>query len=485
MNSTECRDPGRDVDDRDGPRDECGVFGVYAPSHDVARLAYFGLYALQHRGQESAGIATCEGGHITTLRDLGLVSQVFDEEKLRALEGDMAIGHVRYSTTGGGAWENTQPVWRDDGREVALAHNGNLTNAVELYNELRERGIQFRGTSDSEIIAAMLSTEEARPIENAVAAVMPRLEGAYSTVVMTKRAVVAFRDPHGVRPLSLGRLGEHWVVASESCAFDIIGAELVREVSPGEAISLTADGLESRQVVPSRRSAFCVFEHIYFSRPDTRLEGRVLQQVRGRMGEILAREAPVDADLVISVPDSGNPAANGFARAADLPKDDGLIKNRYVARTFIQPGQELRKHGLRMKFNPLPEIVSGQRVVVVDDSIVRGNTTRQIVGMLRDAGATEVHLRISAPPIRHPCHYGIDMSTREEMVAHNKTEAEIAEELGADSLAYLSIEGVYEAIGTPREAHCDACFTGEYPLGDPEEANGKFALEQLQPAVAP
>jgi amidophosphoribosyltransferase len=489
MNSTECRDPGRGVDDRDGPRDECGVFGVYAPSHDVARLAYFALYALQHRGQESAGIATCEGGHITTLRDLGLVSQVFDEEKLRALEGDMAIGHVRYSTTGGGAWENTQPVWRDDGREVALAHNGNLTNAVELYNELRERGIQFRGTSDSEIIAALLSTEEARPIENAVEAVMPRLEGAYSTVVMTKRAVVAFRDPHGVRPLSLGRLGEHWVVASESCAFDIIGAELVREVSPGEAISLTADGLESRQVVPSQRSAFCVFEHIYFSRPDTRLEGRVLQQVRGRMGEILAREAPVDADLVISVPDSGNPAANGFARAANLPKDDGLIKNRYVARTFIQPGQELRKHGLRMKFNPLPEIVSGKRVVVVDDSIVRGNTTRQIVGMLRDAGASEVHLRISAPPIRHPCHYGVDMSTREEMIAHNRTEAEIAEELGADSLAYLSMDGVYEAIGTPRDAHCDACFTGEYPLGDPDAANGKFALEQIPagssaPAVA-
>ncbi len=489
MNSTECRDPGRGVDDRDGPRDECGVFGVYAPSHDVARLAYFALYALQHRGQESAGIATCEGGHITTLRDLGLVSQVFDEEKLRALEGDMAIGHVRYSTTGGGAWENTQPVWRDDGREVALAHNGNLTNAVELYNELRERGIQFRGTSDSEIIAALLSTEEARPIENAVAAVMPRLEGAYSTVVMTKRAVVAFRDPHGVRPLSLGRLGEHWVVASESCAFDIIGAELVREVSPGEAISLTADGLESRQVVPSQRSAFCVFEHIYFSRPDTRLEGRVLQQVRGRMGEILAREAPVDADLVISVPDSGNPAANGFARAANLPKDDGLIKNRYVARTFIQPGQELRKHGLRMKFNPLPEIVSGKRVVVVDDSIVRGNTTRQIVGMLRDAGASEVHLRISAPPIRHPCHYGVDMSTREEMIAHNRTEAEIAEELGADSLAYLSMDGVYEAIGTPRDAHCDACFTGEYPRGDPDAANGKFALEQIPagsstPAVA-
>ncbi|MGH2952533.1 MAG: amidophosphoribosyltransferase [Solirubrobacterales bacterium] len=466
--------------DRDGPRDECGVFGVFAPGHDVARLAYFALYALQHRGQESAGIATCdEGGHITTLRDTGLVSQVFDEQKLRALDGDMAIGHVRYSTTGGGSWENSQPVWRDDGREVALAHNGNLTNAVELYDELRKRGIEFRGTSDSEIIAALLSVEEARPIENAVAAVMPRLEGAYSTVVMTKRAVVAFRDPHGVRPLSLGKLGDRYCVASESCAFDIIGGELMREVQPGELVALTEDGIETRQIVPAERSAHCVFEHIYFSRPDSRLEGRVLQEVRGRMGEILAREAPADADLVISVPDSGNPAANGYARATGLPKDDGLIKNRYVARTFIQPGQELRKHGLRMKFNPLPEIVSGKRVVVVDDSIVRGNTTRQIVGMLRDAGAREVHLRISAPPIRHPCHYGIDMSTREEMIAHERTVDEVAGELGADSLAYLSLDGVYEAVGTPRGVHCDACFSGEYPLGDGGEGNGKFALEQL------
>jgi amidophosphoribosyltransferase len=470
--------------DRDGPRDECGVFGVYAPGHDVARLAYFALYALQHRGQESAGIATCEGGHITTLRDTGLVSQVFDEEKLRALDGDMAIGHVRYSTTGGASWENTQPVWRDDGREVALCHNGNLTNAVELHSELRERGVAFRGTSDSEIIAAALSLAPERPIENAVAAVMPRLEGAYSTVVMTKRAVVAFRDPNGVRPLSLGRLGDRWCVASESCAFDIIGAELVREVSPGELVSLTADGLESRQAVPSRQPAFCVFEQIYFSRPDSRLEGRVVQQSRGRMGEILAREAPVDADLVISVPDSGNPAANGFARASGIPQDDGLIKNRYVARTFIQPGQELRKRGLRMKFNPLPEIVSGKRVVVVDDSIVRGNTTRQIVGMLREAGASEVHLRISSPPIRHPCHYGIDMSTSEEMVAHERTVEEIAAELGADSLAYLSLEGTYKAIGTEREAHCDACFSGSYPLGDDGGGNGKFALEVVSGAAA-
>jgi amidophosphoribosyltransferase len=473
----------RPIPDRDGPRDECGVFGVYAPGHDVARLAYFGLYALQHRGQESAGIATCEEGHITTLRDLGLVSQVFDEEKLHALSGEAAIGHVRYSTTGGGAWENAQPVWRSDRREVALAHNGNLTNAVELYNALRDRGMSFRGTSDSEIIAALLSSSEAETIEDAVAEVMPRLEGAYSTVVMTKNAVVAFRDPHGVRPLSLGQMDGRHVIASESCAFDIIGASLMREVGPGELVSLTERGLDVRQAVPTGDPAYCVFEHIYFSRPDSRLEEKVLQQVRGRMGEILWREAPVDADLVISVPDSGNPAANGFARASGIPQDDGLIKNRYVARTFIQPGQELRKHGLRMKFNPLPEIVSGQRVVVVDDSIVRGNTTRQIVAMLKDAGAREVHLRISAPPIRHPCHYGIDMSTREEMIAHDRTVEEVAEELGADSLAYLSMKGVYEAVGTPAEHHCDACFTGNYPLGDPDGANGKFALEDI--AVVP
>jgi amidophosphoribosyltransferase len=467
------------IPDRDGPRDECGVFGIYAPGSDVARLTYFALYALQHRGQESAGIATCEGGHITTLRDTGLVSQVFDEQKLRALDGDMAIGHVRYSTTGGGSWENSQPVWRDDGREVALAHNGNLTNAVELYNDLTERGLRFRGTSDSEIMAALLSVTEERPIENALEQVMPRLRGAYSTVVMTKRAVVAFRDPHGVRPLSLGKLGDRYCVASESCAFDIIGGELLREVNPGELVSIGERGIETRQVLPAEHPAHCVFEHIYFSRPDSRLEGRVLQEVRGRMGEILAREAPVEADLVIAVPDSGNPAANGFARESGLPKDDGLIKNRYVARTFIQPGQELRKHGLRMKFNPLPEIVSGKRVVVVDDSIVRGNTTRQIVGMLRDAGAKEVHLRISAPPIRNPCHYGVDMSTREEMIAHGREEHEIADEVGADSLAYLSLEGVYEAVGTPREAHCDACFSGDYPLGDGGQGDGKFALEQI------
>jgi amidophosphoribosyltransferase len=467
------------LDHREGPRDECGVFGVYAPEMDVARLSYFALYALQHRGQESAGIATSEGGHIMTVRDLGLVSQVFDEKKLRALQGDMAVAHVRYSTTGSSAWENAQPVWRSDRRQVALAHNGNLINAVELHSELTDQGVQFRGTSDSEIIAALLSTHEAGTIEDALADVMPRLQGAFSTVVMTGDRVVAFRDGAGLRPLALGRVGDRYCVASESCAFDIIGGELLREVEPGEMVSLGERGIETRRLVEGQRRAFCVFEHIYFSRPDSILEGNRTQVSRRKMGQILWREAPVDADVVIAVPDSGNAAAAGYSKASGIPRDDGLIKNRYVARTFIQPGQELRKHGLRMKFNPLREVVEGKRLVVVDDSIVRGNTTRQIVKMLRDAGATEIHMRISAPPIRHPCHYGVDMSTTQEMVAHDRTVEEIAEELDCDSLAYLSLEGVYEAIRGTRATHCDACFSGDYPLERTEVANGKFALEEL------
>ena len=469
------------LDHRDGPRDECGVFGVYAPEADVAELAYFALYALQHRGQESAGIATCEGGNITTLRELGLVAQVFDGRSLRALTGSMALGHVRYSTTGSSAWENAQPVWRSDRRQLALAHNGNLINAVQLHSELSDRGVTFRSTSDSEIIAALLSTHEADTIEEAVADIVPRLEGAFSTVVMTEDSVVAFRDGAGLRPLSLGMLEDpdRPCVASESCAFDIINAHLLREVEPGEMVSLGEGGIETRQVVESTRRAFCVFEHIYFARPDSILEGNRTQVSRRKMGEILFREAPVEADVVIAVPDSGNAAAAGYSKASGIPRDDGLIKNRYVARTFIQPGQALRKHGLRMKFNPLREVVEGKRLVVVDDSIVRGNTTRQIVGMLREAGALEVHMRISAPPIRHPCHYGVDMSTKQEMVAHGRTLEEIAAELDCDSLHYLSLDGVYEAIRGTRETHCDACFSGNYPLQRTEEANGKFALEEL------
>jgi amidophosphoribosyltransferase len=467
------------LDGREGPRDECGVFGIYAPGHEVSRLAYFALYALQHRGQESAGIAAADcGGHIMTLRDLGLVNQVFDEQKLRALGGEIAVGHVRYSTTGSNGWDNAQPVHRSDRRELALGHNGNLINAVELHAELREQGLSFRSTSDSEIIAALLASHEAAGIEDAVAAVMPRLQGAFSTVLMTKDTLVAFRDPAGLRPLVLGKIGERYCVASESCALDIIGATRVRDVKPGEMVWVNEHGLHSRMVVSGAREAFCVFEYIYFARPDSRMNGDVLQAMRGRMGEILAREAPVPgAELVIPVPDSGAPAARGFARASGLPQDDGLIKNRYVGRTFIEPGQELRKHGLRLKFNPLTEIVGGKSIVVVDDSIVRGNTTRQIVQMLRGAGAREVHMRISAPPIKHPCHYGVDMSTREEMIAHGRTVDEIATELHCDSLAYLSMEGVYEAVRGSSDRHCDACFTGTYPLEGTDDANGKYALE--------
>jgi amidophosphoribosyltransferase len=480
---------------RDGPRDECGVFGLYAPDHEVSRLSYFALYALQHRGQESAGIAAADrDGHIITRRELGLVNQVFTENDLRTLAGELAIGHVRYSTTGSNAWENSQPVQRSEGtngsrREVALAHNGNLINAVALHNELLETGVTFSSTSDSEIIAALIATHPADSVEDAIAEVMPRLQGAFSTVVMTKDRVVAFRDPHGLRPLSIGVLepspedpdGEaRYCVASESCAFDIIGAKLVRDVEPGEMVTLGEHGLQSRMVAPGGRRAFCVFEYIYFARPDSRMNDNVLQVARGRMGEILWKEAPVEADLVIAVPDSGNPAARGLARAAGLPQDDGFVKNRYVARTFIQPGQELRKHGLRLKFNPLPEVIAGKRLVVVDDSIVRGNTTRQIVKMLKDAGAAEVHMRISAPPIKHPCHYGIDMSTREEMIAHGRTTEEVAAELGCDSLHYLSLQGVYEAVRGERATHCDACFSGEYPLANSEDEAGKYTLEDDQ-----
>ena len=494
---------------RDGPRDECGVFGLYAPGHEVSRLSYFALYALQHRGQESAGIAAADrGGHIITRRELGLVSQVFTENDLRTLAGELAIGHVRYSTTGSNAWENSQPVQRSEGtngsrREVALAHNGNLINALELQEELLDRGVTFSSTSDSEIIAAMIATHPAELIEDAIEDVLPRLRGAFSIVAMTKDRVVAFRDPHGLRPLAIGALesgpddddgtphgggqaGEgRYCVASESCAFDIIGAKFMRDVQPGVLVTLGADGLQSRMVAPGGRRAFCVFEYIYFARPDSRMNDRVLQVARGRMGEILWREAPVDADLVIAVPDSGNPAARGLARAAGLPQDDGFVKNRYVARTFIQPGQELRKHGLRLKFNPLPEVIAGKRLVVVDDSIVRGNTTRQIVQMLRDAGAAEIHMRISAPPIKHPCHYGIDMSTREEMIAHGRTTEEVAAELGCDSLHYLSLEGVYEAVGATRATHCDACFTGQYPLAGSDGAAGKYSLEEERPDAPP
>lgn len=477
----------------DGPREECGVFGVYAPGREVARFAYHALYALQHRGQESAGIASAElGGYIMTQRALGLVSQAFTEHDLRALEGDLAVGHTRYSTTGGNTWENSQPVHRADQREIALAHNGNLVNAVDLHGELSEQGVTFRSTADSEIMAALLSTSNANSLEEAIVEVMPRLSGAFSTVVMSRKAVHAFRDPQGIRPLVIGRmaatdesagnLSEAYVVASETCALDIIGAEFVREVAPGELVILDERGLTSRQVIDGQRHAFCVFEYIYFARPDSKMNGQLLQRGRVRMGEILARESPaIGADLVVPVPDSGIPAARGYSQASGIPMDDGFIKNRYVQRTFIQPGQELRKHGLRLKFNPLPEVIEGKSLVVVDDSIVRGNTTQQLVKMLREAGAREVHFRITAPPIRHVCHYGVDMSTREEMVAHERTVEEIRAHIGCDSLAYLSMDGVYEAVRGEQSSHCDACFSGNYPIEGTEQHLGKYALENALP----
>jgi amidophosphoribosyltransferase len=353
---------------------------------------------------------------------------------------------------------------------------------------MRGDDVSFRSTSDSEIIAALLATSGADDIEDAVAEVMPRLQGAFSTVVMTNDRVVAFRDPHGLRPLSVGVIDSAdpahpdpiYCVASETCAFDLLGARLIRDVAPGEMVILDRHGLRSRAIMPNGRRAFCVFEYIYFARPDSRMNGQRLQTVRAKMGEILWREAPVEADLVIAIPDSGNAAARGLARAAMIPQDDAFIKNRYVARTFIQPGQQLRKNGLRLKFNPLPEVVEGKRLIVVDDSIVRGNTMPQIVQMLRDSGAREIHLRISSPPIKHPCHYGIDMSTREEMVAHNRSVADVAALLGADSLHYLSLDGVYEAISGAPAHHCDACFSGNYPLAGSEGANGKYAFEPVE-----
>jgi amidophosphoribosyltransferase len=471
-------------DQRDGPRDECGVFGVYGPGLDVSRLAYFALYALQHRGQESAGIAVAQDRSIMTLRDQGLVSQVFDEHKLRSLQGDMAIGHVRYSTTGSSAWENAQPVWRSDRREAALAHNGNLVNAVELHSELREQGVSFRSTSDSEIIAALLSGHPAERIQDAVAAVMPRLHGAFSTVVMTKDAVVAFRDPAGLRPLALGMVGDRYCVASESCAFDIIGGTLLREVLPGEMVTLDQHGLSVRQVVEGERKAFCIFEYIYFARPDSVVGGRTVYDVRKAMGAQLAKEAAADADVIVPVPDSGVPAALGFAQASGIPYELGIIRNHYVGRTFIEPTQQIRQLGVRLKHSANRAVVNGKRIVLVDDSIVRGTTSSKIVKMMRDAGATEVHFRISSPPITHPDYYGIDTPERDKLLAATHTLEEMRQFIGADSLAFLSVEGIYKSMGYEardpvRPQFTDHCFTGEYPTGLTDQTGQQAAPRQL------
>jgi amidophosphoribosyltransferase len=448
----------------------CGVLGVSAPGRDVARLAHFGLHALQHRGQESAGIAVPEAGRLTVLRDLGLVAQVFTEPKLEGLGGELAIGHTRYSTTGGVAWANAQPIVQHGrARTVALGHNGNLVNAHAVRDELRAAGATLRATSDSEVIAALIANDE-RPLDDAVAGAMRRLDGAYSVVALSQGTLVAFRDPYGFRPLVLGRIHEDWVVASETCALDLVGADLVREVGRGEAVLIDADGLRSVQAVePADGGALCVFEFFYLARPDTRLAGVEVHGARLRMGEALAAEAPVDADLVLPIPDSGTPAAIGFSRALGIPFSEGLIKNRYIGRTFIQPDQELRQLGVRLKFNPLAE-VAGKRLVVVDDSIVRGNTTRQIVRMLFDAGAAEVHVRVSSPPVIGQCFYGIDLADPSEMIASSQSVDEIRDHIGATSLAYLSHDGLVAATRRPESELCRACLTGRYPTHVPAES---------------
>jgi amidophosphoribosyltransferase len=455
----------------------CGVFGLRAPSRDVARLTYFGLYALQHRGQESAGIAVCEDGRLTAMRDLGLVPQVFDERSLSGLHGEYAIGHTRYSTTGGNAWANAQPLLHHGRvRTVALGHNGNLVNATALR---AAAGKTLASSSDSEVIAALIADHEGT-LEEAVAATMARLEGAATVVGLADGKLFAFRDAHGFRPLALGRLGDDPVVASESCALDLVGATFERDVRAGELIVVGDDGLQSIQAVePADHGALCIFEFFYLARPDTRLAGVEVHGARVRMGERLAAEAPVEADLVLPIPDSGTPAAIGFARATGIPFSEGLIKNRYVGRTFIQPEQGMREQGIRMKFNPLAE-VEGKRLVVVDDSIVRGSTTRQIVQMLFDAGAAEVHIRISSPPVVSPCYYGIDLASEDEMIAAHASVDEVRAAIGATSLAYISLDGLQAATRRPESALCRACLTREYPTRVPDDA----AKHRFEPTTA-
>ncbi|HUK45212.1 MAG TPA: amidophosphoribosyltransferase [Gaiellaceae bacterium] len=454
----------------------CGVLGVHAPSRDVARLAYFGLYALQHRGQESAGIAVSDNGRLTGLRDLGLVTQVFDEKKLSGLHGQLAIAHTRYSTTGSNAWANAQPlIHHGAARTVALGHNGNLTNADELRAELAPR---LGSTSDSEVIAAMIAADE-RPLEEAAAGALERLEGAAAVVGLAEGRLFAFRDAFGFRPLVLGSLAGDPVVASETCALDLVGAAFEREIRPGELLITGEGGVESVQVLPrAGAGALCIFEFFYLARPDTRLDGVEVHGARVRMGERLAAEAPVDADLVLPIPDSGTPAAIGFSRATGISFSEGLIKNRYVHRTFIQPEQGMREQGIRMKFNPLAE-VAGKRLVIVDDSIVRGSTTRQIVQMLFDAGAAEVHVRISSPPVVSPCYYGIDLASEDEMIAAGNTVEGVRAAIGATSLAYLSLEGLQAATTRPAGALCRACLTREYPTSVPA-ASEKLRFEVVR-----
>ncbi|PZU47191.1 MAG: amidophosphoribosyltransferase [Arsenicicoccus sp.] len=477
------------------PQDACGVFGVWAPGEEVAKLTYYGLYALQHRGQEAAGIATSDGQRLVVYKDVGLVSQVFDESALASLQGHLAVGHCRYSTTGRNSWQNAQPTLggTSDGT-VALAHNGNLINTSELRDVLREMlggdlarstGEVGRGnTTDTAIVTGMLTADPDLSLEEAAMRVLPQLRGAFSLVFCDETTLYAARDPQAVRPLVLGRLERGWVVASETAALDIVGASVVREVEPGELIAIDAGGLRSRRFAEAEPKR-CVFEWVYLARPDTTIAGREVYDSRVEMGRALAREHPVEADMVMPTPESGTPAAIGYAEESGIPYGQGLVKNAYVGRTFIAPSQTIRQLGIRLKLNPLRDVIKGKRLVVVDDSIVRGNTQRALVRMLREAGAAEVHVRISSPPVRWPCFYGIDFATRAELIATGLAPEDICASLGADSLGYISTEGMVAATEQPRSSLCTACFTGDYPIELPREDQlGKDVLELQFPVRA-
>lgn len=478
-----------------GPQDACGVFGVWAPGEEVAKLTYFGLYALQHRGQESAGIAVSDGNEILVYKEMGLVSQVFNEATLESLDGYLAIGHARYSTTGASVWENAQPTFRRTATgNLALGHNGNLTNTAELAQRLAETikesgelqlGQVPTSTSDTELMTALLAGHPDISIEQAAMVELPRMRGAFSLVFMDDTTLYAARDPQGIRPLVLGELETGWVVASETAALDIVGAKFVRDILPGELVAIDGDGVRSQRFAEAEPKA-CLFEYVYLARPDTALDGQSVHTTRVEVGRRLAKEHPVEADLVIPVPESGTPGAVGYAQASGIPFAQGLVKNAYVGRTFISPSQTLRQLGIRLKLNPLREVIAGKRLVVVDDSIVRGNTQRAIVKMLREAGAKEVHVRISSTPVKWPCFYGIDFATRAELIANNQTVDEIRESIGADSLNYIALDNLIEATNVPKDNLCRACFDGIYPVELPEpEHLGKYLLEdELEAVVA-
>lgn len=456
--------------------ESCAVVGIYAPNEDVARLTFFSLFALQHRGQESSGIVTGDGKKLRIYAKMGLVTQVFDEESLSQLTGDIAIGHNRYSTKGSSRIINTQPIIVGQGSgQMAIAHNGNIVNAEHLHQELSSHNYTFNTTTDTEVIANLIISSTEKDWVGKIRYAMHRLQGAYSMTILTKDYLFAVRDPHGVRPLCLGKLNGGWIVASETCALDHIGASFVREIKPGEIVVINAAGIESYQE-KTKRSALCIFEYIYFARLDSEIKGRLLYLARQAMGAGLAEEHPVDADMVMGVPDSATAASVGYALKSGIPWAEGLIKNRYVHRTFIEPDQRIRDLGVKLKFNPLPEVLQDKRLVVVDDSIVRSTTTPQVVRLLRKAGAKEVHMRVCAPPIRYPCFFGVDFATRWELIAAQKSIPEIRDAIGADTLGYLSVDTLIKAVGLPKNLFCLACFTGDYPIPVQIEMD-KLALE--------